>query len=240
LAGTSIASGRWSAKRKEEIRESRIRGTRLIAETLARMARPPRVFVSGSAVGFYGDAGDKLLTEDAPPGRGFLAEVCQAWEAAALPAQEAGIRLVHLRTGIVIAGAGGLLPRVVLPFRLGAGGKLGSGQQWMSWIALDDLLGIILIAIANERVAGPINAVAPKPVTNHDFTEVLGRVLRRPTFARVPAFALRLVAGQLANELILASQRAIPAQLEAAGFQFLFPDLEQALRFELGRPGAHS
>ncbi len=236
LAGASIASGRWSAKRKEAIRESRIRGTRLIAETLTRLSRPPRVLISGSAIGFYGDAGDNLLTEDAPPGEGFLAEVCQAWEAAALPAKGAGIRVVHLRTGIVIAGAGGLLPRVALPFRLGVGGQLGNGRQWMSWIALDDLLGIILEAVANDRLAGPLNAVAPAPVTNRDFTHVLGRVLRRPTIARVPGVALRLVAGQLADELILASQRAIPARLDAAGFRFAFPNLEEALRFELGRP----
>jgi len=235
LAGASIAGGRWTARRKAAICESRVRGTALLATTLTRLKRAPRVLISSSAVGYYGDAGDQVLIEDAPPGVGFLAEVCRAWEEAAAPARAAGIRVVHPRTGIVIAGAGGLLPRMALPFRFGVGGRLGDGLQYLSWIALDDLLGILLTAIADERLTGAVNAVAPNPVTNQEFTETLARVLHRPAVARVPAFLLRAAAGQLADELMLTSQRVLPAKLLDTGFAFAFPTLEDALRFELGR-----
>lgn len=235
LAGASIAGGRWTPSRKRTIRESRVRGTRLLAETLAGLGRPPRVLISASAIGYYGDAGSTILTEASPRGTGFLAEVCQVWEEAAAPAEAAGIRVVHPRLGVVLSGGGGILARLAPLMRLGLGGPLGSGQQYMSWIALDDLLGLLLQAIADDRLRGGINAVAPHAVTNRAFSEKLGRVLGRPAVLRAPAPALRLAAGELADELLLASQRARPAHLESSGFPFAFPNLEEALRFELGR-----
>jgi uncharacterized protein len=235
LAGASIAGGRWTKARKAAILNSRLQGTSLLAETLARLQRPPRVLVSASGIGYYGDAGDALLTEESPPGGGFLADVCRAWEAATAPAAVSGIRVVVPRFGVVLSGRGGLLTRLVPPFRFGAGGPLGSGEQFMSWIALDDLLALLLRAIADDRLAGPVNAVAPDAVSNHVFARTLGSVLGRPAVMRTPAAALRLVAGELADELILVSQRARPARLEEAGFAFAFPTLEDALRQELGR-----
>jgi uncharacterized protein (TIGR01777 family) len=237
LAGVSIAGGRWTAARKAAIVNSRVQGTTTLAETLARLQRPPRVLVSASAAGYYGDRGSAFLTEDSPGGDGFLAEVCRAWEAATAPAAAAGIRVVQPRLGVVLSGEGGVLKQVAPLFRLGLGGRLGSGEQVMSWIALDDLLGVLLLAIADDRLRGPVNAVAPQAITNHAFTETLGRVLGRPTFLPAPAFALRLALGELADELLLASQRVRPARLEQVGFAFAFPTLEDALRFELGRFG---
>jgi uncharacterized protein (TIGR01777 family) len=235
LAGESIADGRWTAKRRREILDSRVQGTGLLARTLAGLRRPPRVFVSASAIGYYGDAGTAALTEDSPRGDGFLAGVCRAWEDAALPAADAGIRVVHPRIAVVLAGDGGLLARVGRPFKLGVGGPLGSGDQVMSWIARDDLLGVILQAIADDRLRGPVNAAAPNPVSNRAFAQTLGRVLDRPAVLRAPATALRLVAGDLADELLLASQSVRPARLEEAGFRFAFPTLDDAIRHELGR-----
>jgi uncharacterized protein (TIGR01777 family) len=237
LAGASIAGGRWTKGRKAAILNSRLQGTSLLAKTLASLQHPPRVLVSASGIGYYGDAGSAPLTEESPPGEGFLADVCRAWEEAAAPAVASGIRVVLPRFGVVLSGRGGLLTRLVPPFRFGAGGPLGSGEQFMSWIALDDLLGILLQAIADDRLAGPVNAVAPHAVSNYVFAETLGRVLGRPAVLRTPALALRLVAGELADELILASQRARPARLEEVGFAFAFPALEDALRQELGRYG---
>ena len=235
LAGASIAGGRWTKARKAAILSSRLQGTSLLANTLTRLQRPPRVLVSASGTGYYGDAGSTPLTEESPPGTGFLADVCRAWEEATAPAAVAGIRVVLPRFGIVLSGRGGLLARMTPVFRIGLGGPLGSGEQFMSWIALDDLLGILLRAIADDRLVGPVNAVAPHAVTNHVFADTLGRVLGRPAVLRAPASALRLAVGELADELILASQRAQPARLEEVGFTFAFPALEDALRQELGR-----
>jgi uncharacterized protein len=235
LAGVSIAGGRWTQARKAAILNSRLQGTSLLAETLARLQRPPRVLISASGIGYYGDAGNVPLTEESPPGAGFLADVCRAWEEATAPAATSGIRVVLPRFGVVLAGSGGLLTRLVPPFRFGLGGPLGSGEQFMSWIALDDLLGILLQAIADDRLVGPVNAVAPHAVTNHAFAGTLGRVLGRPAVLRAPAPALRLAAGELADELLLASQLARPTRLEDVGFSFTFPTLEDALRQELGR-----
>jgi uncharacterized protein len=239
LAGVSIAGGRWTRKRKTAILDSRIEGTRLLARTLAQLQHPPRVLVSTSAVGYYGDAGDEPLTERSRPGEGFLADVCDAWEVAALPAAKAGIRVVHPRFGVVLAGEGGMLTLLARVFGLGIGGPLGGGAQYMSWIALDDLLGVLLESIANEELEGPVNATAPEAVTNRTFGSTLGRVLRRPALLPTPAAAMRLVAGQLADELILVSQRAMPVRLQEIGFQFALPTLEAALRHELGRENGH-
>jgi uncharacterized protein (TIGR01777 family) len=235
LAGESIAGGRWSEARKARIRESRTRGTRLLAGALARLARPPRVLVSASAVGYYGDRGAETLDETSAPGRGFLAEVCRAWEAATAPAAERGVRVVHLRTGVVLSAAGGALARMLPPFRLGAGGPLGSGEQYVSWIALDDLLGVVLHALRTDALAGAVNAVAPQPVTNAVFSATLGRVLRRPAAIPLPAVAARLAFGEMADELLLAGARVEPARLRATGYRFRQADLEDALRHTLGR-----
>lgn len=235
LAGVSINSGLWTEKRKRGILESRVQGTDLLARTLAGLQSPPPVLATASGVNFYGDRGDHESTETTPQGEGFLADVVRQWEAAADPAREGGIRVVHLRFGVVLAGEGGMLPLISLPFRFGAGGAIGSGSQWMSWIALDDLIGVIHEAIVNDALTGPVNATAPEAVTNAQFTETLGRVLNRPTFMRVPGFAARAVGGQLAEELILISQRVVPARLQEIGFRFAFPTLEPALRHELGR-----
>ena len=237
LAGASIAGGRWTKARKAAIRDSRVDGTRLLALALGNLREPPRVFVSTSAVGYYGDTGNTMLTERSPAGDGFLAAVCESWESAALPAAKAGIRVVHPRFGLVLAGEGGLLPILTKVFQTGVGGPLGNGKQFMSWIGLDDLVGILFEAIVNERLAGPVNAVAPEPVSNRIFSRTLAAVLRRPALFATPAPLMRLAAGQLADELILASQRAVPERLEAEGFRFAFPALEQALRHELGRYG---
>lgn len=216
------------------IRESRVAGTTLLAQTLAGLRCPPRAFVSASAVGFYGDRGAELLTEDAGPGAGFLSEVCQAWEAAAEPARQAGIRVVHPRIGVVVSARGGVLGRTLPIFKAGLGGRLGSGEQWLSWIAVDDLLGVLLRAASEDALAGPLNAVAPEPVTNREWTATLAATLRRPAILPAPAAALGLAFGRMADEVLLASQRALPARLERAGFDFAFPSLGDALTFELG------
>ena len=235
LAGESIAAGRWTAAAKARIRDSRVGGTRLVAETLARLDRRPRVLVSASAVGYYGDRGDEPLTEDSPPGSGFLADVARAWETAADPARAAGIRVVHPRLGLVLAGQGGALPRMALPFRLGLGGVIGSGRQYWSWIALADVVRVIELALALDGLAGAVNAAAPAPATNRDFTLVLGRVLGRPTLLPLPAPAVRLLMGEMGQALLLASARVVPRRLERAGFRFRHPDLEGALRAALSR-----
>ena len=235
LAGESIADGRWTQARKQRILTSRVDGTRLLAETIARLRMPPSVLVSASASGYYGSRGDELLTEDSGSGTGFLADVCRAWEAEVAPAASAGIRVVSPRFGVVLAGNGGLLKRVTNLFRLGLGGRLGDGEQYLSWIALDDLLYVIHRAITDPSLSGAINAVAPHPVTNREFTATLGRVLGRPAVLPAPESALRLVFGGMADELLLTSQRTIPARLIDSGFDFAFPTLEDALRHELGR-----
>jgi uncharacterized protein (TIGR01777 family) len=235
LAGESIASGRWTAAKRRRIRDSRVGATRVLAEALARLERPPATLVAASAVGYYGDRGDEVLREESAPGGGFLADVCREWEAAAAPAARRGLRVVHMRIGMVLAATGGALAALLPPFRLGLGGPVGSGRQWMSWISLDDLVRAILHALATASLAGPINAVAPAPVTNREFARTLGRVLRRPAVLPLPAVAARLLLGRMADELLLASARVVPARLEAAGFTFGDATLERALRRLLAR-----
>ncbi len=229
LAGEPIV-GRWTPAKKARILSSRSGGTRLLSCTLARLKQPPNVLVSASAVGFYGDRGDETLTEEAAPGSGFLPQVVRAWEAATEPAQAAGIRVVHLRFGIVLSPTGGALPRMLLPFRLGLGGSVGSGRQFISWVALDDAVRAVTHAIEAAGLAGPVNVTSPHPVTNADFARTLGRVLRRPALCRVPACVIRLMLGEMGRELLLSSARAVPARLLASGFSFRHPDLEGALR----------
>ncbi len=238
LAGENIAAGRWNEDKKSRIRDSRVRGTRLLAETLAKCGRPPSVLVAASAIGYYGDRGDEKLTEDSPAGHGFLAEVCRDWERATEPAAAKGIRVVNLRFGVILSAGGGALARMLMPFRMGVGGRVGSGRQWMSWIALEDALGAVLHVLSHESLRGPVNAVSPDPVTNLHFTKALGRVLARPTILPMPAFAARLALGQMADELLLASARVEPARLLASGFAFTHPDLESALRHLLAKPRA--
>ena len=235
LAGESIAALRWTGSVKERIRRSRVDGTRLLAETLGRLTRRPQVLLSASAVGYYGDRGEAPLTEESAPGSGFLAEVCREWEAAADPARAAGIRVVHPRLGVVLAGQGGALPRMALPFRLGVGGVIGSGRQYWSWIEIGDLVRAIELCLALDALAGPVNAVAPAPIANREFTRVLGRVLGRPTLVPLPALAVRLLLGEMGQALLLDSARVLPQRLERAGFRFRHPGLETALRAALAR-----
>jgi uncharacterized protein (TIGR01777 family) len=234
LAGESIAGGRWTDERKRRIRDSRVRGTKLLAETLARLSRPPRVFVSASAIGYYGDRGDEVLTEESAAGVGFLPEVCREWEEAAEAARAAGIRTVFLRFGLILSAEGGALAKMLPPFRLGVGGNVGGGRQFYSWVSLADVIDVIHFALADERLGGAVNVVAPQPVTNAEFTKTLGRVLSRPTFFPAPAFGLRLAFGEMADALLLASARVEPARLRAAGYAFKHPQLEGALRSVLG------
>jgi len=236
LAGEPIAGERWTPEKKRRILDSRVEGTGLLARALARLERPPRVLVCASAVGFYGDRGDRRLDEASAAGDGFLADVVRAWEEAAEPARVAGIRVVHLRLGLVLWPAGGALERLLLPARAGFGGRLGSGRQWWSWVGLDDVVGAVLHAIATDRLAGPVNVAAPNPVTNAEFTEVLARVLNRPALLPAPAVALRAVlGGEAADELLLSSARVLPSALERSGYVFSDPVLEAALRHQLGR-----
>ena len=234
LAGESVAGGRWTPARKEAIRESRRRGTALLAGALAQLERPPRVLLSASAIGYYGDRGDEVLTEESRAGDGFLAEVCREWEAATSAARSAGVRVVTARFGIVLAAGGGALATMLRPFRLGLGGVVGSGRQYMSWIALDDVVGGLHHLLFADEVAGPVNATAPVPVTNAAFTRTLGRVLHRPTVVPLPAAGVRTLFGEMGEALLLASQRVLPARLEAARMRFEHPQLEGALRAELG------
>lgn len=236
LAGENVGS-RWTPTRKARIRSSRVRGTQLLSSVIARLLRPPAVLVSASAIGIYGDRGDELLTEASPPGdarRDFLVGVARQWEAAADPARAAGIRVVHPRFGVVLSPAGGALRKMLLPFRLGLGGRLGSGSQWMSWVSIDDVVGAILHIIRNDSLNGAANVAAPEPVTNRDFTHILGQVLSRPTRLPVPAAALHLAFGEMANSTILASVRVVPERLTASGYRFVHPGLEDALRHVLG------
>jgi len=236
LAGESIGGRRWSASHKRRVRESRVRGTRLLCETLAALELPPRVLVSSSAIGWYGDRGDETLTEDSASGTGFLAEVAREWEEATAPAGDRGIRVVRMRTGIVLAARGGALVPMRRIFGLGLGGPFGRGRQWMSWIALDDVVAAIGHCLTRDSLRGPVNAVAPGAVTQREFARTLGRVLGRPALLPAPPMALRLVLGrEMADELLLASQRVEPRRLLATGYAFRFPDLEPALRHVLAR-----
>jgi hypothetical protein len=229
LAGEPI-TGRWTAKKKTAILESRVKSTRLLCEALARLSNRPRVFIAASASGYYGDRGEEVLREESKAGSSFLSQVCQEWEAATKPAAERGIRVVNLRFGFVLSRAGGGLAKMLPAFKMGVGGRIGSGKQYMSWIGIDDLVQIILFATTAEALNGPANAVAPNPVTNLEFTKTLGRVLGRPAILPIPAFAVRLAFGEMGEELLLASTRIEPARLLNAGYQFHFPQLEGALR----------
>lgn len=234
LAGAGVGDHRWTDSYKAEIRDSRVRGTDLLARTLASLRDPPKVLASGSAVGFYGDRGGEELTEADGPGDGFLSEVVQAWEKAAAPAADAGIRVVRLRTGIVMSRKGGALEKQLLPFKLGVGGRLGTGRQFLSWIAITDLVAAITHAVTDESLVGPVNMTAPNPVTNAEFTRTLGRVLHRPTVLPVPNLALHALFGrEMTRDQLLAGQRVLPASLSASGFSFAHPHLEGALRHEL-------
>lgn len=235
LAGEGIAARRWNAQHKARVLDSRVRGTYLLAETIAGLDPPPEVLVSASAVGFYGDRGDEKLTEDSPAGSEFLPRVCRAWEASTQPAEAAGIRVVHIRTGIVLSRRGGALPPILLPFRLGFGGRLGSGRQWWPWISLEDEVRAVIWCLEQETLRGPVNLVAPAPVRQAEFAAAVGRVLHRPTFFPTPAVALKAVLGpEMAHQILLLSQRVLPARLEASGFSFMHPVLDHGLRSALG------
>ena len=236
LAGEGIGDHRWTEAQKRRIRDSRVVGTTVLAEALAALDPRPSVLLNASAVGYYGDRGDEVLTEDSGPGTGFLVEVVQAWEGATRAASAAGIRTACFRTGIVLSADGGALAKQLPLFRFGLGGRMGSGKQWLPWIALDDEVGAI-VHLLTADAEGPVNLCAPEPVTNRTFTEVLGRVLGRPTFVPVPAFGPRLVLGrELADDLLFSSARMLPERLRASGYSFALPDLEAALRSVLDRP----
>ena len=235
LAGTSIASGRWTDARKRSILRSRVDGTGLLAKTMAGLPDGPQVLVSSSAVGFYGNRGTDVIGEDARPGSGFLADVCKAWEGATQPAERAGIRVVHLRGGVALSPAGGALGQMLLPFKVGAGGRLGSGKQYLSWIDLDDLVALIVHSLFTETLRGPVNATAPHPVPNATFASALGRALARPTVVPVPAFAVKAAFGQLGEEALLWGQRVLPEKALDSGFSFFFEGVEESLRYQLGR-----
>lgn len=235
LAGKAI-SGRWSEKFKREVRESRVLGTQTLSEAAAESFRRtglPRIFVAASATGYYGNRGDEELTEESQPGAGFLSEVCEEWEAATNPAADAGVRVVNLRIGIVLTKRGGALRAMLPAFRLGLGGPVGDGRQHMSWIALDDVVGAFLFALANEGLRGPVNAVAPQPVRNREFVRALGKILHRPAVFPLPAFVVRAVFGEMGEALLLGSALVRPVKLEAAGYAFRHPELDEALRFTL-------
>ena len=230
LSGANLAGRRWSESYKQEILESRVKPTRALATLLAGLRPKPAVLLCASAIGIYGSRGDELLTEASSPGNGFLPEVCLAWEEATQPASDAGIRVVHLRFGVVLSPEGGALAQMLPVFRAGLGGRLGSGRQWISWVALPDVIRAIEFALETASLAGPVNVVAPNPVKNLDFTRSLGRALHRPTLLRVPAFALRMAFGEMAEATILASERVLPARLSALGFDFEYPELDAGLR----------
>ena len=229
LAGASIAEGRWTPERKAALRASRIDTTRALVEALAKMNVRPSVLVSASAIGIYGNRGDELLMEESKEGVDFLAGLAREWEAEALKAEALGIRVVLARFGIILSREGGALAKMLLPFKIGAGGRLGSGQQWMSWVTLDDVVGILRMAIEKAAVRGAVNVVAPQPVKNTEFTKVLAKALHRPALFPAPAFALRMALGEMADALLLSSQRVAPQKLQQAGYQFLHPELPAAL-----------
>lgn len=237
LAGAGIGDRRWSPARKEVVVASRVAATTVLVRAIADLEQPPGTLVNASAVGFYGDRGDEVLTEDSAPGSGFLADLCQRWEAAALAAEASGTRVVCLRSGVVLARHGGALARLVRLVRLGVGGRLGSGRQWVSWISLDDEVGAILHLLSATSIAGPVNLTAPSPVPNAALTRSIARAVHRPAFLAVPSFALKIAVGrELAAEVLLASQRALPHRLTDSGYQFRHPTLDQALAAILSSP----
>src|SRR6266436_5484718 len=235
LAGASIADGRWTTQRKELLCSSRIETTRALVGALAKMNARPSVLVSASAIGYYGDRGDKTLTEESKAGTDFLAELVQEWEAEARKAEALGIRVVLARFGIILAREGGALPKMMLPFKFGAGGKLGSGQQWMSWVTLEDVVGILRLAIENASLRGAVNVVSPQPLQNAEFTYVLAKAMHRPALFPAPAFALQLALGEMADALLLSSQRVLPQALEKLGYRFLRAELTSALAAVLAK-----
>jgi uncharacterized protein len=230
LTGASIGEGRWTQERKSVLSTSRLASTRLLIDAIAKLRQKPRTLLAASAIGYYGSRGDELLTESSSNGSGFLARLAREWEAESLRAQSLGIRTVLLRFGMILSSYGGALPKMLTPFKVGLGGHLGSGRQWMSWIVLEDVVGVIRVALADEGLSGPMNVVAPNPVQNANFTRLLASVLRRPAMLPAPAFMLRLALGEMADELLLASQRVHPQRLIEAGLKFRYPDLESALR----------
>ncbi len=233
LAGESIAEGRWSDEKKQRIRDSRVKGTTVLSEALSNLKHPPRTLVSASAIGYYGDRGDLILTEGSASGNDFLSSVCLEWEQSTVAAREQGIRVVLSRFGIILSADGGALKKMLPPFRMGVGGRIGSGKQWMSWIALDDVIGALTYAINNDSLEGPVNFVAPNPVRNADFTSELGKALSRLTFFPIPEFAVRLAFGEMADALLLSSQRVKPERLQSTDFKFQFPELGPALKHVL-------
>lgn len=235
LAGENIGAGRWSRSRKERILASRVNGTRTLVAALATLQNKPPLFISASATGYYGNRGDEILREENRPGSGFLAEVCQQWEAEALNAKQLGIRTVCLRFGVALAPNGGALAKILLPFRLGLGGKFGDGRQYMSWVTQEDLVAAVHHVVYDDSLSGPVNVVAPHPVTNAEFTKTLGKVLNRPTIFGVPSFALKLLLGEMAGPLLLEGQRVEPSKLLASRFEFKYPELEPALKSLLRR-----
>ena len=237
LAGEPIANARWNEEKKKRIYDSRVIGTRVLSEALATLKKPPKLLISASAVGFYGDRGDTLLSEESSVGTGFLAKVANDWEAATLPARTNGIRVVQLRFGVVLSTKGGALAKMLTPFRLGVGGVIGSGDQYMSWVSIDDVLGVVEHIMECEKLDGPINVVSPIPVTNRVFTKTLGKVLKRPTILPMPLFAARLAFGEMVDEVLLSSARMTPTKLIETGYVFRYPQLEKALEFivEQGR-----
>jgi uncharacterized protein (TIGR01777 family) len=230
LAGESIASGRWSDEKKRAIRDSRVKGTALMSDALARLSRPPSLFVSASAIGYYGDRGDEVLTETSAPGKDFLSSVCVEWEQATKAAVEKGIRTIYARFGIILDANEGALAKMLMPFRMGVGGRIGNGRQWMSWIAIEDVVNGLRFLIEDRSMSGPVNFVAPNPVTNAEFTKALGRVLSKPTLFPVPAFGARLAFGEMADALLLSSQRVKPSVLQEKGYSFKWSTLDSALR----------
>lgn len=229
LSGENIF-GRWSTAKKEKILKSRVDSTTLLANTVLKLKIPPKLFINASAIGYYGDRGDEILTESSSSGNDFLADVCHQWEAAATPLMHAGIRTIMMRTGIVLSPDGGALKNMLFPFKLGLGGVIGSGSQYMSWIAVDDVVAALLHCVVNKECAGPVNFVAPNPATNATFTRTLGEVLHRPTFMPQPVFLMRAIFGEMADALLLSSTRVEPEKLLKSGYRFLFPELEGALR----------
>src|SRR2546423_2143746 len=230
LAGENIAGGRWTDELKRKIRDSRVNGTHLLSEAIAKMSSKPKVFICASATGIYGDRDDEVLDEQSESGGGFLAGVCREWEMAAEPASKAGVRVVNLRFGPILAREGGMLSKLLTPFKMGLGGKVGSGKQYISWVAIDDAVGAMLLALKDTSLRGPLNVVSPNPVTNEEFTKALGEALSRPTVMAMPAFAARLAFGEMADEMLLVSQRVVPQKLNAAGFRFEYPELEKAFQ----------
>lgn len=230
LAGENVSGGlRWTEEKKKAIRDSRVLGTRNVVDAISKVKHKPKVFIASSAIGFYGERGDEEVTESSAAGDDFLSSVCKEWEAESRRAEDAGIRTVLLRTGIVLSKDGGALATMLLPFKMGVGGVVGSGKQWMSWISLDDEIAIINFAIENENIRGALNAVSPNPVTNHEFTKTLGDVLYRPTILPLPEFAVSMIFGEMGDALLLASTKVIPKRLEDAGFEFKYPDLKPAI-----------